>query len=402
MNYIFLLLTALFSITTNPGEDTRTQMDISWGADASTVSSFVMYAPEKSDWSRALRADAEGRYCAVYNNVSSKKADGTNFFEDARFFKYDLYLNGLRPKTSYKYRVYAVSAHGDTSVSDVYRFKTSGSRVWQACIISDYHCYPPLPKRIDAAMGIMDKIESRYGYDWVINLGDVCAWGGSYSFWRGMYEQRQFKDHMWGGVNGNHDNMTRNYVLTNDFFRNATSNPLNGYEGEEGVCYWFKYNDALFIMLNNENMRDSTGFSKAAAWVEKVLEANGDARYKIVCEHYQWFFGTRGETSQYGRWHEIFERYGVDLALAGNNHIYVRAHSNGVTYIQTPSSDNERGQDPIKPLEANEDKIDFRWNEGPHTVGAMHMKVTPARMELMLLDREGNMIDRVVVPARKR
>ena len=401
MNLLAFLLAAIFSITTNPGEDTRTQMNISWAADATASECFVMLAPERKGWKDALRAGCKGRYCAVYNNVHSKNAQGENFYEDARFFKYDLYLKDLKPDCRYMYRVYAVSCDGDTTVSDTYRFRTSGASRWKACIISDFQNYPPLPNRLVAAMGIMDKIEGKYGYDWVINLGDICAWGGSYSFWKTMYGERQFRDHMWGGVNGNHDNMTRNYVLTNEFFRNATANPLNGYQGEEGVCYWFRYNDALFVMLNNENIRDSVNFSKAAEWTAKVLEQNSDARYKIVCEHYQWFFGTQGETSQYGRWHELFEKYGVTLALAGNNHIYVRAHSNGVTYIQTPSSDNERGQSPVKPLAANQDKIDFRWNEGPHTVGAMHMEVTPKQMKLMLLDREGKVIDKVTIPAAK-
>ena len=191
--------------------------------------------------------------------------------------------------------------------------------------------------------------------------------------------------------------MTRRYQLSNDFFRNATANPRNGYPGEEGVSYWFRYGDALFIMLNNETMRDSTGFAAASAWVEKVLQDNADARYKLVCEHYQWFFGTDGRTSQFGRWHELFEKYGVNLALAGNNHIYVRAHHKGVVYVQTPSSDNERGQALYGPLADNADRIDFRWNEGPKTIGALHLSVTPKKMTVTLLDRQGTVIDRVEI-----
>ena len=62
---------------------------------------------------------------------------------------------------------------------------------------------------------------------------------------------------------------------------------------------------------------------------------------------------------------------------------------------QTPSSDNERGveYDPAAPLKENGDKIKFRWSEGSNTVGAMHMKVTPEKMTLVLLDRYGNVLD---------
>lgn len=392
----------LFSIVTCPGEQADTQMRISWASDTLAAECYVTYTTERdSRWKKARQTGCDGRLCAVFDTVWSKKASGDNFHEDARFLKYDLQLDGLKPKTGYKYTVTYVAPDGSKKTSDTYHFKTAGSSSWSACVISDFHAYPPLGGRVVAAMDMMETVRRYSDFDWTLNLGDICAWGGSYSFWVGLYQQQQFKDCMWAGVNGNHDNMTRNYVLRNDFFRNANANPQNGYEGEEGVCYWFRYGDALFVMLNNENMRDSAGFAKAAAWTEKVLTENADAPYKIVCEHYQWFYGTDGRSSQYNRWHELFERCGVTLALAGNNHIYVRAHSKGVVYIQTPSSDNERGQDPIKPLEENKNLIDFRWNEGPHTVGALHLDVNPRKMTVTLLDRTGKVLDRVAVSPRK-
>ena len=389
----------VFCVTTCPGEDASTQMRISWGTDTAAWSSRVVLMEARNQRSGALEYDVEGRYCAVFDTIWSKNAAGKNFNEEARFLKYDLALDGLRPNTEYQYvvDVYYDGLYGRKVTSPVYTFKTAGARRWNACIISDFHSYPPLPGRMEAAMNMMGVVEVYAPYDWVLNLGDVCAWGGSYSFWVDLYHQQTFRDHMWASLNGNHDNMTRRYQLTNAFFRNVTANPPNGYPGEKGVCYWFKYGDALFIMLNNESMRDSTGFEAASAWVEQVLQLNADARYKVVCEHYQWFFGTDGRSSQFSRWHGLFEKYGVQLALSGNNHIYVRAHHNGVTYIQSPSSDNERGQEPFGPLVENQSLIDCRWNEGPKTVGAMHLAVTPRKMTVTLLDREGVVTDRVVI-----
>ena len=388
----------IFSITTCPGEDASTQMRLSWGSDTlAACCSVTLTEARDRRWKKARTLQAEGRYCAVYDTIWSKKANGENFHEDARFLKYDLALDSLKPRTDYCYYVTYQGTDGREARSQVYRFRTAGDRKWNACIISDFHSYPPLPGRLEAAMQMMDAVRSYDKYDWVLNLGDVCAWGGSYSFWVQMYQEQPFRDYMWASLNGNHDHMTRRYQLSNDFFRNATANPRNGYPGEEGVSYWFRYGDALFIMLNNETMRDSTGFAAASAWVEKVLQDNADARYKLVCEHYQWFFGTDGRTSQFGRWHEIFEKYGVNLALAGNNHIYVRAHDKGVVYVQTPSSDNERGQALYGPLADNADRIDFRWNEGPKTVGALHLSVMPKKMTVTLLDRQGTVIDRVEI-----
>ena len=219
-----------------------------------------------------------------------------------------------------------------------------------------------------------------------------------------------FRDYMWAGVNGNHDNMSRKYELTNEYFRNSAAYPLNGYPGEMGVCYWFKYGEALFIMLNNESMRTQEGLEAAQEWFKSVIKSN-PSKYIIVCEHYQWFFGTDGADSQIARWSKLFDEYGVDLALAGNNHIYVRTNalynkketdgSRGTVYIQTPSSDNERGQAMKPELTHNKEIIKCRWTEGAKTVGAMSIKVFPTHMELALLDRNGTVIDPATVKAKR-
>lgn len=411
----------VFSIVTNPGENTMREMNISFGTDTGvTVKSITLNKViRKGDRvsEKKLRdiivKDSDRRFCKTYDSIYSKAADGTNFYEDAIFYKYDIALDGLDRNTEYSFTINAERISDENFPKEIkttaHYFRTSGKKRWNACVISDYHSYPPLGKRLAAAMDMLDTVNAYKPVDWVLSLGDICAWGGSYSFWVMMYERPQFGRYMWSELNGNHDNMSRKYELTREYFRNATANPYNGYEGEEGVCYWFKYNDALFIILNNESMRDTAGFEKAKIWVEEVLKTV-PARYRIVCEHYQWFFGTKGETSQYGRWSELFDKYNVDLALGANNHIYVRSYplyggkatdgSKGTVYIQTPSCDNERGQEPYEPLAANEDKIAARWNEGPRTVGAMHMEVTPKKMVLRLLDRTGKVVDEVSIPKK--
>ena len=234
-------------------------------------------------------------------------------------------------------------------------------------------------------------------FDWVLHLGDVVAWGGSWSFWNIMYREKPFKNWMWAGLNGNHDNMTRQSEYSNKFFKYSTGVPLNGYQGEEGVCYTFTYGNIQFVMLNNEDMATSAGLSRAQEWVRKVLKSS-TAKFKVVCEHYQWFYGSTGSTSQFSRWNDLFDECSVDLALGADNHIYVRSHKlNNTVYVQTPSSDNERGQDPIGELEYNQDKIAFRWNEGPKTVGALLMEADNSQITLTLLDRNAQVLDNVTI-----
>lgn len=401
----------IFSITACPAEDTRTQMNFSWGTTPDIPAATLEVTTLKDHaWKKACRLRFEGALCTTYDSVYSKTAEGKDFYERVAFHKYNAHMEGLKKNTAYQYRIIA-----DADTSEVHYFHTSGSKTWSACIISDFHAYAPLYGRTRAAMDMIETIRQYdQPFEWVLHLGDLTAWGGSYSFWQNLYKEAPFRQYMWAGVNGNHDNMTRGYHRTTGaFFRDAAAYPRNGYPGEEGVCYHFRYGDVLFIMLNNENMRTDEGLQAAQAWVRKVVAEN-PAPYRVVCEHYQWFFGTDGKESQYSRWSALFDELGISLALAGNNHIYISTHplrdgqkvdaEQGTVYVQTPSSDNERGQDvsPDQPLQYNTDKIKFRWHEGAKTVGGMHMQVGKKAMTLTLLDRHGHVLDVVTVkPAKK-
>lgn len=409
----------VFSITTSPAENTQNSMNFSWATHLDIKETIIEISPvkknkehQKENWKNKITKVCKGVLCTTFDSVYSKTAKGEDFYENVKINKYNETIESLKKNTHYKYRIIA---DGDTSTT--HYFKTSGSKEWSACIISDFHAYSPLYARTKSAMDMIGTVKQAVPtFEWVLHLGDITAWGGSYSFWKNLYQEKPFEDYMWAGVNGNHDNMTRGYHrTTNEFFRDAAAYPHNGYGNEMGVCYFFKYGEALFIMLNNESMKTEEGLKEAQEWVRKVVTEN-PSRYKIVCEHYQWFYGESGKNSQYERWSELFDELGIDLALAGNNHIYVSTHpiykgsrsngtaqSNGTVYIQTTSSDNERGVecDLSKPLEYNSDKIKFRWTEGANTVSGMYMKVSKKKMTLVLLNRYGEVLDTTEIYSNK-
>ena len=349
-----------FTVVACPDQNTSKSMNISWGVDTLSKATSVRYTRiSDSNWKRARVVEAATHLCTTYDGISSKTPQGVTINEQARFTKCEATLSGLRPNTDYKYSI----GSGDEWSEERY-FRTAGAKEWSVCAISDFHAYTPLPHRVNSAMEMIGTVE-KYdpSIDWILHLGDITAWGGSYSFWYDLYTRKPFHDYMWAGVNGNHDNMTRVNGQSNAFFRDANFYPRNGYGNEMG-------------------------------------------------EHYQWFFGHDGSNSQYGRWCELFDELGVDLALAGNNHIYVRTAplyageatdgKRGTVYVQLPSSDNERGQ-AIKDMpKQNEDKIRCTWYEGPKTVGAIHIAANKKQLVLTLLDRNGNQIDRCEVLAKKK
>ncbi len=395
------------TVIANPGVKASNSIRLNWHTDLNTPESSCTFT-EASDtkWKKARRIAVQGQLCAQFDSIPSTTPEGKKVYERVRFFRNTVEISNLKPDTKYMYRI--------DDDAEVRYFKTAPEKTgWTAAVISDFHAYTPLPNRVSAAMGMLNTLEkvNKGDFDFILHGGDITAWGGSYSFWEDLYKNDHFKKYSWAGVIGNHDHMSRGYdVCTNDYFRLTSNYPLNGYEGEEGVCYFFNYGGVLFIMLNNEDMKSDEGLAAAQDWTRKVIKEN-PAEYVVVMEHYQWFFGTNGKTSQYSRWSELFDECGVDLAISANNHVYARTNalyqgmetdgSRGTVYVQTPSSDNERGQE-YSEWTDNRDIIKFRWTEGGGTVGAMLMEASAKQLTLSLYDRSGRLIDSFNVLSKRK
>lgn len=405
--------TTAYTVIANPGENASSEIRLNWHTDLGSGDSYITYtkATDKN-WRKAVTAQADQAICTVFDSIYSKRPNNDDFYEDAQFIRNAIALQGLKAGTAYKYKLSSdkTPSHDD---SEVRYFKTAPkSDPWTMGVISDIHVYAPLPNRQKAAMQMIQQLEkqNKNSFDMMLHVGDLSAWGGSYSFWPTLYADSTFSDYVWAGVNGNHDDMTRQHKQSNKFFRNVNNNPPNGYGREIGVCYHFTYGKTLFVMLNNEAMKSDEGLSKAQDWTKKVIK-NNPAKYVVVVSHYQWFMGNDGRSSQYSRWRELFDEYGVDLAISGNNHIYVRTNaiyanketdgSKGTVYIQTPSSDNARGRS-MDDLLHNKDLIKTRWTEGSKTVGALIMKASKKHLILTLYDRNGVSIDKVKVKSKSK
>lgn len=399
-----------YMITCSPGEDSSIEMNIGWHTDLQYTESCVIYTT-KDDVNWTNQKKVKGTYVKedCFNGISTNNSSGSSFVQDDVFLDYNAVLTDLEPNTEYMYKV------GQNAFSEVQYFKTAGSTSFSFAWISDFHAYDPIPGRLQSAMNMIKKIdEYNNGFDFVFSTGDEIAWGGSYNHWDDLFNEDYHKNYMWASVIGNHDYMDKtNSKNRNDFFRSVYSFPENGYEGEEGVCYYFKYSNCLFITMNNETQTTAAEIKKAQDWFEEVVQKN-PAQYIIVSQHYQWFNGVSGganNSSGYGRWRELFDKYKVDLALSGNNHVYVRSHllydgkissdyNYGTTYIQAPSSDNERGQ-ALGDWVYNKDILAYRFSEGGRTVGGSIVNVTENGIKVELLDRNGKVLDTANIKARR-
>ncbi|MBD5182805.1 MAG: metallophosphoesterase family protein [Bacteroidales bacterium] len=401
------------TIFTGPGEDAASSATVSWAVDTAVCLNYIEYTTvADSAWnSRQIALATERRRSLSFDSINSKLANNEDVYERHVFDKCGATIEGLNPDTEYQYRIITAYKGEPLRYTDIRRFKTAGADSWKAAVIGDFHHYSPLWSRLDHASKMVEVLDSvSGGIDFILSTGDQTAWGASYNFWTELSEQPMYKDYLWASVEGNHDHWAKDKpVRSDEFYRDTHYNPMNGYEGQEGIVYWFRRGDVLFIMLNNEAMRNQATLEKALNWMEKVVEAN-PSRYIIVVQHYEWLIGTNGTNSQLDRFAPTFDRLGVDLALSGNNHVYLRTPplynrqpvepGKGTVYVVNSSSDNGRGRE-LKPLEANEDIIATRWSEGPHTVGGILLDVNPKRIMLTMHDRNGAIVDSISIPARR-
>jgi len=397
------------ALTANPAEDCSTQMNIGWHADLAETSCTLLYT-EKLDtgWAHAKTVAGKGEPVKVFDGISSKTPDNKDWNEEAKLLDYGVTLTGLKPDTEYMYKVVA-GAGADAGAQMVRYFKTAGASEFSFAWISDVHAYTPIPNRLKNLNTVFEAaVKIQPSVDFVFSTGDVVAWGGSYSFWKSLFQQPFVSNYLFADVIGNHDWMIRGKGGSSEFFRVAHHNSVNGYAGQEGVCYWFIYGDVLFLTFNNELMKTSyEAVATAKAWAADVIEKQ-KGKYKriFIAEHYQWFDGRNGKSSWYEHWKDFCDEHHVTLALAGNNHVYQRTHTlrddkvvpdgQGTVYMVAPSSDGERG---VKAgaVTMNADKLAFTYSSQVHsnetevkTIGCVLVDVSPQSIKTRLVYIDDN------------
>ena len=330
-------------IVASPGENASTEMSFSWRSSTSSASFY---------YSDDLNADI--------NNMTKVDVNGTleNIIfvsESIANYRYELDLEGLKPGTKYAYIIKTSSAK-----SNKYYFETAYetgdfSFLW----VSDNHAYSGTSDRQTKFTALYQQAKNKLGnVPLVVSTGDDVAYGGTYNCWQTLLTKVDlFKETAYISVPGNHSYYeydSSNIPSSNPdkFFDAVINTPDNGTD-DESTSFWFLYNSILFIGLDAivANKKSTTYIPLQQQFFVDTVKANeGKYQYIIVFQHYPFMnaltgsrFGPYG--TNYGKWYELFDEYGVDLALSGDHHCYYRSKSlyddkvvseGGTMYIGAP------------------------------------------------------------------
>lgn len=394
MNILASLLAALVHlIVACPGEDASRQVSISWHsavqgsclelspADDASFDHSVTILPSEQLW----HIDC-----------------GDSLFADPRYVC-RVELDGLKKGREYVYRVCA-----GNHKSEVRRFRTAdGSRRWTFNAFTDFqpHHNPythNIIRIVDSLSGhpaltvcsgdMIDTAVYESQWEWLLDEPDC--------FGRFLYASSPGDHEYWGLPVGKHIRQLDEpltYKAIFDF-------PKNGPQSNLGSCYWFIYNNVLFVSLDtgDSNTPVSEKVEQQRDWLLRTVALlKGRYDYLIVMQHKSIQASYTNDPGVNKMLRPLlapaFVEAGVDLVLSGHDHMYSRTRCiDGVWYLDMGSSGSKtRVPDEGQYTDGLHEKI-INLRELQQCVGAV-VKVDRKKIEINVYNRDEELVDSFVI-----
>ena len=291
-------------VTLTPGSD-ETEMNITWYAGVEGEASVIYFEP-------IVPVDPED--CMVAEAVCEVADEGEGYFS------YKATLTGLKPSTQYVY--YFVN---DGHASEMSGFTTGDTDEFGFAMVSDVqigaggiaHDTEGWQKTLD----IIEDSEEFRGTDFILTTGDQVKDAENETQYEGFILDELSRFPVAPTI-GNHDTNAPLYDL---HFNLANMSERYGVTNAGGDS-WFRYNNALFIMLNTNSTKNDEHF----AFAKQAVAMNMDADWRFLVFHHTVY--TTGElknsnTSTRGKaMIEICDELDIDAAFSGHEHLYTRSY----------------------------------------------------------------------------
>ena len=313
-----------FNIMTGYGTDASTEVEINYHT-RNIYTSVEYTLATDTDFNNVTVVTGEGYYFTQGTDKVVVPFFGRNVMRVS--------LTGLTPDTDYMYRI----NKGDGTYTETYYFSTAKNDGSDSAFIvladTHYHALTSADGSFkshgsEMSEGLIDKIlEYNSNVDFIATAGDMIDTGGNANTWSVFFEHSMsLKKMVRVGVAGNHEYYIKGTGQSDGRYQKAHyATVYNGPSTQLGLSSYFVYNDILMIMIDNE---DGLGRTEMLEWLEDILE-NVEHRYSIAIMHTPVYY-EQLETSNKDRDEKllgIFEKYSVDLVLAGHYHSHrVRAN----------------------------------------------------------------------------
>jgi hypothetical protein len=336
------------------------QLHVQFGADAATQAA-VSWATQQRVLRPRLRLGGHGVGFGL--DVDAQERVYTDALTGAAVFTYHARLDGLRPDTEYTYEAYHA---GTQPVGGQFRTGPVGRKPFRFTSYGDQS----VPAAVGQGLGphspnagyIVDAVEALDPLFHLVN-GDLCyanvsddpvaTWGSFFT-----NNMRSARNRPWMPCAGNHENEVGNGPQGYLAYQTRFALPENGSRvpAFSGNWYSFTVGTVRVISINNDDfcLQDGAfsayraanvpnytadglnpyirGYShgEQRAWLEATLaEANRDPAidWIVVCMHQVAMSSAHFNGADLGIRQEImplFDRYGVDLVLAGHEHHFER------------------------------------------------------------------------------
>ncbi|MBR5137592.1 MAG: metallophosphoesterase family protein [Clostridia bacterium] len=384
----------------------------------------LLFANPGEDMSREIRFCWHSDCQDSLLNVSGMeypvvgKLTDLGYADFGTYYKFEYTVDDLTPDTEYTYFV----TSGEYT-TDVHTFHTGRKDMRPAVIgiFSDVHMAPDEADKVDVCNELLGRMQDLVGNpDFTIFMGDLVKRGAYYYQWELFGHPDFATKYTMAPVAGNHDYYYQDKVRReNSRFLALCNTPENGAQDVRS-SYYFLTNRVLFAVLDPimEECVSATEIQRDLAtqeqWLRRVLVTNeGKYDYIIVMQHYPHFVADGGGCVGWGgydRWRNLFDEFGVDMAISGDYHCYVCSKplykneptdaGKGTVYVTVPMIAQSyydsvfEGNDQVPWLDV--------LDANNATTGACYLKVDKERMEFATYDGYGNVRHVVTVPARKR
>ena len=295
------------SISLAPGSN-ETEMNLTWYANTDGAGT-LLWAKESALSDGQMPEDAQSVQAA------GQSANKTGYWS------YQATMTGLEGGVRYAYQV----VNGEKE-SPIYTFTTDDtSDGFTFLFMGD----PQLGAGGDLnsdesgwAATLSDAAQRVSDAAFLLSAGDQVNTADNESQYSAYLEHEELRQLPVATVVGNHDSSSSSY----DQHFNVANQSAYGATNASSD-YWFRYGNALFLVLNVNNM----SAAEHKAFLEEAIRQNPDAEWKIVAMHHSVYsvanHAVEGDILQ--RREElvpIFEELDIDVVLQGHDHVYVRTY----------------------------------------------------------------------------